>query len=1256
MKKFVAIILSFMFLFFASFDNTYGSPILPKNKKHTVVNMSYQSSKKTFEIKKGQDFKKGEVIVRFKKGISTSAITRKLNSFSSYQKKKLLGGKASIISVPKGKSTEAFINELIKDPDVLYAEPNYVCKVTETTPNDPYYKDQWYIPEIEAQKAWDITEGSSNIIVAVIDTGVDVNHPDLKDKIVKPYNVLTNSTDVTDYSGHGTHVSGIIAATIDNGVGIAGIAPHVKIMPVAVFSGDSAYDSDVASGIKYAVDNGARVINLSLGESSPSFLLEDAVDYAYEKGAVVVAAAGNEGMNERFYPAAYPNVISVAATDESDKRADFSNYDSTVDLAAPGTDIYSTWPGGSYESLSGTSMACPMVSAVAALVLSKNPSLTNCQVKSILFNSADDLGEPGIDPYYGYGRVDAYKALITSPSGLDKYENNNTFDTATPIDLNKPIIATLNPKKDVDFYKFTISQGQNVVIQVTPPPDQDAVMEIYKDDNGFPQYIGMRDNGFKGATEKFDGFLDSGTYYVEVYEANGIPSNNSYTFFVTGDKAPAIAISNISVTPNPFIVDGNSAAVIKFDLSQDSTVSMEILDNSSKTIRQLVSSRFFQAGTNSVTWDGKDDNGLYVDTGKYTVLIEAQNSYGQSSSQSEVFSLTNEIPPQVDNVSANTYFSPKVTSKWVLSYRLSKSSIISVGIYDYTGNLIKVVSHTTQMAGTNSVTWDGKNEADAFVQDGTYTYKICYEDAGGSSHLLYQGTVIVDSRAPVISNVFDSPDPFFAGDKGVVQITFSISERAKVTVNIYKSDNTLFTQLVKDAQYNEGKITVSWNGKNLQGQLGPDGFYKYTIIAVDLAGNVSKYENGQIRLEARPPQITDVTDTPDPLTRSAISFISFKLSEKSKVTLKIYDKLGNLKRILLNNSYCEAGINTVKWDLKDSKNTVVSDGIYTYKIEAVDDFNKHSPVVQGTITVDSIKPTIKLKSPSVLSFVYTGKNVINVNFNLSKNAKVTLRILRSNGALVKYVLSAVPKTAGNVSAWWDGKDAGGLTVPNGTYRFELFAVDYAGNKSSATIGTITFKDTTKPVVTVEQVSRFSPKVTGMVRIGYNLSKSSYVTIGIYTTSGSLIKTIQTNKLVNAGVQYFTWDGKASNGITVSNGTYVYNITAKDANGNVSNATGKIIVDNLGPSLSNTSVNMAFADSSYTSYRLTMHFTVSEDSWVTFVICDSVDVIAVIDCYVEAGSYVGDYFCQDGFPLQYIAFARDLSGNLSNIVMGQIGYQ
>jgi type VII secretion-associated serine protease mycosin len=311
-------------------------------------------------------------------------------------------------------TAERMMDHIRRNYDVRYVEPHYLYVTNEVSePNDALYADyQWNLPAIRAELAWPAAYEGEEVIVAVVDTGVDLNHPDLQNRLIEGYNVFTETADAYDDVGHGTHVAGIIAANINNYEGIAGIAPRTRIMPVKVLDETGAGSTyAVAQGIIWATDHGAKVINLSLGNYAEAQFLHDAIRYAYDRDVVLIAATGNDHTETPGYPAAYDEVLAVGATDASRNLASFSNYGDYVDVAAPGVNIASTYPGQQYAAMSGTSMASPHAAALAAMIRSVNSSLTNEQIMELIRSSAVDLGEEGYDIYFGYGEINAAKAV-----------------------------------------------------------------------------------------------------------------------------------------------------------------------------------------------------------------------------------------------------------------------------------------------------------------------------------------------------------------------------------------------------------------------------------------------------------------------------------------------------------------------------------------------------------------------------------------------------------------------------------------------------------------------------------------------------------------------------------------------------------------------------------------------------------------------------------------------------------------------------
>ena len=298
---------------------------------------------------------------------------------------------------------------------------NSTIPTAPVTVNDADYNNpqrQVYAPSmIELPWAWNYTMGSNGIKIAVVDSGVLATHPEFAGRVLPGYDFVNNDTDATDDFGHGTHVAGIIAAGANNGIGMVGVCPNCSIIPVKVLNeSNQGTWSAVAAGILFAVDAGANVINLSLGGSTDSQVVADAVHYATVHNVLVVAAAGNVRSNEPFYPAALDEVVGVAATRNDDTNWSLSNYGYFVEVSAPGYAVYSTYNNlgntySGYNYMSGTSMAAPHVSGLAGLLFSQNPNLTIAQVRSLLQLTSVDLGDPGLDDHYGYGRIDAFAAL-----------------------------------------------------------------------------------------------------------------------------------------------------------------------------------------------------------------------------------------------------------------------------------------------------------------------------------------------------------------------------------------------------------------------------------------------------------------------------------------------------------------------------------------------------------------------------------------------------------------------------------------------------------------------------------------------------------------------------------------------------------------------------------------------------------------------------------------------------------------------------
>jgi hypothetical protein len=382
-----------------------------------------------------------------------------------------------------GIEPEAWLEEVRKSPGVQYVQPNYSYQLLRE-PNDPFYPNQSYLRQIEMPAAWEISQGNDELTIAIVDTGIDLTHPDLQDNITEGINLLNPSKPPQDDNGHGTSVAGVVAAVADNNKGLAGILWSAKIMPIKALDKKGFGDEDkLGEGIRYAVDHGAKIVVLSVGLYQHSQYMSEIVQYAEAKGVLLVAAAGNDGetLGDQAavkYPAAYPTVLSVGGA--TDKRVEEkSNPGPELDIVAPWR-VYTTALGGSYKYDEGTSMAAPQAAGVAALIWTIHPEFTPQQVRNLIRQTALDIGKKGWDPQTGFGLLQAGRALTESPVA-DLFENNNSREQAKPMPL-KTISGELAAGADQDWFYFDAPYDGQLVLQLSAPRGSESIqLTHYKD-------------------------------------------------------------------------------------------------------------------------------------------------------------------------------------------------------------------------------------------------------------------------------------------------------------------------------------------------------------------------------------------------------------------------------------------------------------------------------------------------------------------------------------------------------------------------------------------------------------------------------------------------------------------------------------------------------------------------------------------------------------------------------------------------------
>ncbi|MCB8931868.1 MAG: S8 family peptidase [Fimbriimonadaceae bacterium] len=377
----------------------------------------------------GQDAIPGQILVKFRTPTSWAnyAVHRSVGA-RVVQKMPQIG--VELVQVSPRIPVERALERYRRSPAVVYAEPNY-RRYPLFRPNDSLYSQQYAPIRTFAEQGWDITRGDPSTIIAVIDTGIQLDHPDLRNKIVPGYDFSDNDSDPSDSIGHGTHCSGIAAADTNNGMGIAGMGFNCMIMPLKIFPNSTS--ANVILAVLHATDHGAKVISMSIGSYFASQAEDDAMKYAVEHDVLPVAAAGNDNVTTKLYPAGYDSVLAVGSTDQNDQKSGFSNWGDWVDVAAPGSHIYSTYLNSTYVFQDGTSMATPCVAGYAGLLYSHiGADATAAEVRAAIENNCDDVGT-----WLKFGRINVARGLA---------------DVVPPVE-------TEFPPEEIEMYLGTSSSG-----------------------------------------------------------------------------------------------------------------------------------------------------------------------------------------------------------------------------------------------------------------------------------------------------------------------------------------------------------------------------------------------------------------------------------------------------------------------------------------------------------------------------------------------------------------------------------------------------------------------------------------------------------------------------------------------------------------------------------------------------------------------------------------------------------------------------
>ncbi|MDN7241643.1 S8 family serine peptidase [Planococcus sp. N028] len=802
--SFPMIVINFLLTFFLFSTNVLADDIMvePQISKNSTATM--------FDDEK--EYNSHELIVKFKTGVTAAEKQKVLDLVEGTEVSSMMNGEISLVSIPKSNELVTVADQMLKQKTIDFVQPNYEVERT-YTPIDSGYQKQWHLKKIQMPKAWDITKGSSKITVAVIDGGVQTNHPDLKGKIVSPYNAVTGGTAIPS-DMHGTHVAGTIAASI-NKTGVVGVAPNIKLMPINVFYGLSADSYDVADAIIYAADNGANVINMSIGSYYYSYVEDLATAYAKDKGVTIIASAGNDDTSKNSYPAALASVIAVSATDSKDRITNFSNYGYNIDIAAPGVDIYATTTGSSYRYLSGTSMAAPVVSGVAALILSKNPLLSPDQVENILAKSSVDLGSEGWDYFYGYGRVDALQALKKTPAPITDITSSSTF---TASGANKNSIS-LTAQKGATLSVY-IQNSKGTTIKKVVPPGKWTGGKLTA------SWDGKRDSGL---------YASSGSYTVVAKLTNGKETvYKKKTVKLTNQVKPTINIGS-SFLYSPAV---KSKLALSYDINQTTTITAKIYDSKNTVVKTILNNKSVTAKTNKIEWNGTNSKGQKVKDGTYKLVLSGVGANKMKAANANVSVKIDTTKPtaQTELLSSPFKFDGAVKNAVKVAFKEN----VTATTYVTTDKGVKVkrlTNNQTFNSGAFTLIWDGKNDEGKFVSEGSYMYQAEVKDAAGNLFVTKTKVFSMqDWQKPVVS----STKELTYKTEGDLTFSYSLSKSASVTIQLLKNGQVVRT-VESGISKNAGANKFVWDGKDQKGNVLTDGKYQYTILAVDKYKNTNSH-------------------------------------------------------------------------------------------------------------------------------------------------------------------------------------------------------------------------------------------------------------------------------------------------------------------------------------------------------------------------------------------------------------------------------
>ncbi|MFX1380512.1 MAG: S8 family serine peptidase [Promethearchaeota archaeon] len=990
---------------------------------------------------------------------------------------------------------DEFINKAKSTPGIAYIEPNFYIEL-DFVPNDEYYaSDLWALPLIGMESAWDHELGSHDIVVAVVDTGIDYTHPDLSENYVSlGYDWVNDDNDPKDDHYHGTHCAGTIAAVINNEIGVTGLA-NVSIFAEKAFNaiGSGSHES-TSSAIRHAVDMGADIISCSWGGTSYSELLYDAIKYAVENGVLVIAAAGNSDSDDLHYPAAYPEVIAVSATDQNDDKATFSNFGDWVDISAPGVDIMSTVPyytrGTYYMLASGTSMATPHVSGFAALLKSAYPTKSAIEIEALIYDSALDLGDIGFDPVFGNGRIDgttifgpdnappSFSNLIES---ADPIELGNTevisIDVIDPSGVNQVIIEFEGSNHSmvniggitwqydawiplsIGNYTYTIYMGDNnnnwgsvsgsirVVEKgsdITPPTYSNLIESADPLKLGKTEVISIDvtdQSGVNKVNIEFEGLTHSminiggDTWQYDSWTPSS-PGTYTYTIYME-DNYENLA----SVSGSISVIDGSSdttpPTLVKLTESADplelgnkELIFADVIDDSG--VNQVLIE--FEGSNHSMRRIGGNvwlyDSWIPSSIGIYPYTIHME----------DIFNNWGSVSDSIEVIEGDSDTTPPTYSNLIESadpLELGNTEVISIDVTDPSGiNQVRIEFEESVYSMTNigGDTWQYNSWTPSSI--GIYPYTISMEDNNNNWGFVSDSIQVIeggsDITPPTYSNLIENADPLELGNTEIILIDVTDpSGINQVLIKIEGLTHSMINIGGDTWQYN------SWIPSNT-------GLFPYTIYMEDNNNNWNYVSDSIQVLDTNPPTCIILTNNTTPLELGNSKLIMVKARDISGINQVLIEYEG-LTDYLTN-------LGGDVWQYKDFFPSNIGNCIYTIKIE---DNNNNWNSTSASIEV---RDTIAPNAPLLIDYPWgevKGKIIFNWEDGIDPSGILYYRLIidnESNPLITPGNIFEIEiENLGSESSYFELEEPLAL----GTYYFFLYQTDGSGHESPSTTGTFT---------------------------------------------------------------------------------------------------------------------------------------------------------------------------------------------------------